>query len=161
MNRFEAHADTRAILEIFMALEPGETATFANIKTKINRPIRGSDSHLQSARKMAMTRGNIVLQNIPNVGYWRLSSEEIAASLPNDTKSINRRFLRQIDKASCAVFDELSKAAQMTLMTHQTIAAMGSQVTGKPIQVRIEGAITVGEKRLSIEETIKLFDGER
>lgn len=153
---------THEIVKYLQRVEEGSIAQYDEIGQSIGmnvRPNKLGYGYLQSAFKILERDHNIIYENIPKVGYKRLTVEEVAQTgltLYTKRKKANiQRHKRRINTVSDN-YEDLSDQDKMKVTATRTILAFDEQTTKRASLV--EDKVQDTRKMIGFNDTIKLFE---
>lgn len=153
----ELHPDTRLLYQTLAAVKPGEDITYEALSKAVGYLVKGGNSHLQSALRIAFRDADAVFGSVRGVGYHRMTPEEIAKNSKNDVKSVRRVAARKTSKLFKAPFDQLSPEAQREFNTSSAILGSVSVFLTPQARKQVDGAVAVAGKEIPVAETMRIF----
>lgn len=139
---FELNPDTRLLTDMLLAVQQGDTLTYAEMSRRLSRAIDGSDPYLQSARRRAEKEDGFVFAFERKTGIKRLTDAEIVNLGEAGAKGLRRKARREgrrvanvrdysaltdADKArhqgSLALFGAIASAAKASTLRRLEAAA--------------------------------------
>lgn len=150
--QFEMSADARFLKQRLHELTPGASITYAELTALIGKPVNGSTSALQTAKRSLLKEG-YVFSPIRGEGVQRLTDADVVAT---DDISPLRRHARRVGKRLSTVsYDALSMPQQLAHTAKASIISMVSAVTTETAVSKIEKAAGGRAGELPIGETLK------
>lgn len=155
---FEMSIDTRALYDLLLKADPGQTVTFVEMTNLLGRDVAGVFPNLQSALRRVENLDGIVFGNVRGIGYKRLNDIEIIQTSEREIVAIRRRARkagRRVTKIEN--FDALPNEEKIRHnMSLSLFGAINSMT--KPKQVRkLEEAVSSAAKELPIGRTLEVF----
>lgn len=152
--QFELSADTRFLRQKLHEMKPGDTLTYAELSQAVSKPVKGSFSALQSAKRSLLKEG-YVFSAVVGEGIKRLTDGEVVSAADGDITSMRRRARKAGLKLSTVSYDTLAPEKQLSLSAKSSIiGAVAALTTAKAI-TRMEKAVTGRSGELPIAETMK------
>lgn len=157
LKPFERSANTAMIYQRIGQMQIGDLLTYKELSDILGEPVDGSNSHLQSARDMAVRYDGIVLENVRTVGYKRLSDTGIVHDTDRDMKSIGRKAKKATRKLESADYAALPLNEKHKFNVRSSILGVLRAASSRRREKRIMNKTEPDQKLLQSETTGFLF----
>ncbi len=158
----EMSADTSLLAERLRKVEVGETITYQQLESVIDRDVRGVAVHnLRSAVHIAQREYKIVFACVHGVGLKRLDERGIVSTADDSLGKIHRTAKRGRDKLLCVEnIEGLSNEAKTKY--NAGLAAFGAlhECTKTKSLERLEKAVESSKEKLPLAGTLNAFLGK-
>ena len=149
--------ETQAIINLFADCEPKDTVTYAEMQLKMNCDPQSYNgrAYVRSALNVIQDERGFVFDCIENVGYVRLTNEQIATIVPKKMrKRIESGSRRAIQKMECVDLTKLEPSQkQQFFLEHCVLQTVGSVVSESAIK-RLSDAQKNGNLKLNMKDMI-------
>lgn len=149
--------ETQAIFNLFAECEPKDTVTYAEMQAKINCNPQdfGARGYVRSALQAIQDEKGFVFDCIENVGYVRLTNEQIATLVPKKMrKKIESTSRRSLSKMSCVNLDELQPSQKQQLFLEQCVMQTVGTVVSESVIKKISDAQKENDQKPSMKDMI-------
>lgn len=155
-KRFEMAPDTGLLLAKLRLISIGEVVTYNELGEAIDRKIDGSDSYLQTARRIAERELETVFKPVHKIGYRRLTDAEIAREVPDRfTDRLRRSANRVVRQLSYARDEHLTNEEKIRRNTGLAFAGALAHATKAKPQKALEERVRASSRILPIAETLE------
>lgn len=149
--------ETQAIFNLLAECEPKDTVTYAEMKIAINRDPQGFEGRgfVRSALNAVQNEKGFVFDCVENVGYIRLTNEQIATVVPKKMrKKIESTSRRTIDKMNCVDLEKLQSSQRQQYFLEQCVMQTVGTVVSEATIKRITDAQKNDVQKLSMKDMI-------
>lgn len=149
--------ETQAIFNLFAECEPKDTVTYAEMQAKANCDPQGFNGrgYVRSALNAIQDEKGFVFDCIENVGYIRLTNEQIATLVPKKMrKKIESTSRRSISKMSCVNLDELQPSQKQQFFLEQCVMQTVGTVVSEAAIKKLSDAQKESNQKPSMKDMI-------
>lgn len=150
--------ETQAIINLFADCEPKDTVTYAEMQAKMNCDPQSFSGrgYVRSALNAIQDEKGFVFDCVENVGYVRLTNEQIATLVPKKMrKRIETTSRRTVAKLECVDLDKLEPSQkQQFFLEHCVMQTVGSVVSESTIKRLSDAQKNNQEQKLSMKDMI-------
>ena len=150
--------ETQAIINLLAECEPKDTVTYAEMQAKMNCDPQGftGRGYVRSALNVIQDERGFVFDCVENVGYVRLTNEQIATLVPKKMrKRIESVSRRTVAKLECVDIDKLEPSQkQQFFLEHCVMQTVGSVVSESTIKRLSDAQKNNQEQKLSMKDMI-------
>ncbi len=153
-KKYSRSFETQAIFDLFAECQPKDTVTYSEMREKANCDPQGFDGKgfLRSALRAIQDEKGFVFECIENVGYVRLTDEQILSIVPKKMrKKIEATSRRTIDKMNCVDLDKLQPSQKQQFFLEQCVMQTVGTVVSEAAIKRLSDA----QKTDSIKPSLK------
>lgn len=149
--------ETQAIINLFAECHPKDVVTYAEMQAKISFDPQGftGRGYVRSALNAIQDEKGFVFDCVENVGYVRLTNEQIATLVPKKMrKKIESTSRRTIAKLECVDLSQLEPSQkQQFFLEHCVMQTVGSVVSESTIK-RLSDAQKSETQKISMKDMI-------
>ncbi len=149
--------ETQAIFDLFAECEPKDSVTYTEMQAKMNCDPQGykGRSYVRSALNAIQDERGFVFECIENVGYVRLTDEQIVSIIPKKMrKRIESTSRRTIDKMDCVDLDKLQPSQKQQFFLEQCVMQTVGSVVSEAAIKRLSDAQRTDSPKPSIKDMI-------
>ena len=149
--------ETQAIFNLFAECEPKDSVTYVEMQAKINCDPQGYNGrgYIRSALNAVQDERGFVFECVENVGYVRLTDEQIIAIVPKKMrKRIESTSRRTIDKMNCVDLEKLQPSQKQQFFLEQCVMQTVGAVVSEAAIKRLSDAQKNDSPKLSMKDMI-------
>lgn len=156
-KKYSRSFETQAIFNLFAECEPKDVVTYAEMQAKINlnpQEFNGR-SHVRSALNAVQDERGFVFECIENIGYVRLTDEQIVSIVPKKMrKKIESTSRRTINKMNCVDLEKLQPSQKQQFFLEQCVMQTVGTVVSEAAIKRLADAQRTDSPKPSIKDMI-------
>lgn len=158
MNRplFEISVDAKLLIDFLREIPEGDRATYSAMTKLLGRDVREeAKSALRTAFSHLVKEDQIHFEVIPNIGYVRLSDDEVARRAGTVAQKVSRFARREVKKLVVQDFDKLNNDAKGKILLAQSFLGMVAHASKPAQQKKLAAKIGNNGAPLSLMSTLK------
>jgi hypothetical protein len=150
--------ETQAIINLFAECEPKDVVTYAEMQAKINCDPQSFNGrgYVRTALGVIQDEKGFVFDCVENVGYVRLTNEQIATLVPKKMRkrieSASRRTVKKLECVDLAKLEPSQK--QQFFLEHCVMQTVGSVVSESTIKRLSDAQKSDGQQKISMKDMI-------
>lgn len=149
--------ETQAIFNLFAECDPKDTVTYAEMQAKINCDPQSFNGrgYVRSALNAIQEEKGFVFENVENVGYIRLTDEQIISIVPKKMrKRIEATSRRTVNKMNCVDLEKLEPNQRQQYFLEQCVMQTVGTVVSEAAIKKIADAQKNDSPRLTMKDMI-------
>lgn len=157
--RHERHWETQTLIDAFLGLKENTPTTYQELADICKISIAAVKKRMHSARNIALSAHNLVIDSVHGVGITRLSQDLVTAPVAKQRgkmRSAARRGIKLITKG-VTDFAALPAATQSTLYVERALLGTVAYLTTPSSRKVLESHTSTTNAQLSIGRTLELL----
>lgn len=156
-KKYSRSFETQAIFNLFAECEPKDVVTYAEMQIKIGLDPQDfrARGYVRSALQAIQDEKGFVFECVENVGYVRLTDEQIVSIVPKKMrKKIESTSRRTIDKMNCVDLEKLPPSQKQQFFLEQCVMQTVGTLASEAAIKRLEEAQRKSDQKISMKDAI-------